>query len=74
MSKGAVLFTTGAPFSRIVRIVMDALYLTNERRDEITTPIGDDPGLEHFPKNRGLINSLHERESFKKINPSSLLR
>ena len=38
MSNRALLFTTGSPFSRIVRVVLDELGLDYERREEITTP------------------------------------
>jgi glutathione S-transferase len=38
LGKRALLFTTGSPFSRIVRIVLDELCLDYERREEITTP------------------------------------
>lgn len=38
MSNRALLFTTGSPFSRIVRIVLHELGLDYERREEITTP------------------------------------
>lgn len=38
MNNRALLFTTGSPFSRIVRIVLDELELDYERREEITTP------------------------------------
>jgi glutathione S-transferase len=41
MSKRALLFTTGSPFSRIVRIVLDELRLDYERREEITTPTSE---------------------------------
>ena len=34
----ALLFTTGSPFARAVRIVLDELELEYERREEITTP------------------------------------
>lgn len=34
----ALLFTTGSPFARAVRIVLDELELDYERREEITTP------------------------------------
>ncbi|QFT74401.1 glutathione S-transferase family protein [Ruegeria sp. THAF33] len=34
----ALLFTTGSPFARAVRIVLDELSLDYERREEITTP------------------------------------
>ncbi len=34
----ALLFTTGSPFARAVRIVLDELGLDYERREEITTP------------------------------------
>ena len=34
----ALLFTTGSPFSRIVRVVLDELGLDYEPREEITTP------------------------------------
>ena len=34
----ALLFTTGSPFARAVRIVLDELALDYERREEITTP------------------------------------
>ena len=38
MKNRALLFTTGSPFSRVVRIVLDELGLDYERREEITTP------------------------------------
>lgn len=34
----ALLFTTGSPFARAVRITLDELGLDYERREEITTP------------------------------------
>ncbi len=34
----ALLFTTGSPFARAVRIILDELELDYERREEITTP------------------------------------
>ena len=34
----ALLFTTGSPFARAVRIVLDELGLDYERREEITAP------------------------------------
>ncbi|WP_425079979.1 glutathione S-transferase N-terminal domain-containing protein [Ruegeria denitrificans] len=34
----ALLFTTGSPFARAVRIVLDELSLDYEKREEITTP------------------------------------
>jgi glutathione S-transferase len=34
----ALLFTTGSPFARGVRIILDELGLDYERREEITTP------------------------------------
>ena len=34
----ALLFTTGSPFARAVRIVLDELGLDYEKREEITTP------------------------------------
>ncbi|WP_170529620.1 glutathione S-transferase family protein [Ruegeria arenilitoris] len=34
----ALVFTTGSPFARAVRIVLDELSLDIERREEITTP------------------------------------
>ncbi len=34
----ALLFTTGSPFARAVRIVLDELSLEYEKREEITTP------------------------------------
>ena len=41
MSTRALLFTTGSPFSRIVRIVLDELGLDYEQREEITTPTSE---------------------------------
>lgn len=41
MSTRALLFTTGSPFSRIVRIVLEELGLDYERREEITTPTAE---------------------------------
>ena len=41
MSSRALLFTTGSPYSRIVRIVLDELELDYERREEITTPTSE---------------------------------
>lgn len=41
MSTRALLFTTGSPFSRIVRIVLDELGLDYEKREEITTPTSE---------------------------------
>ena len=38
----ALLFTTGSPFARGVRIVLDELGLDYERREEITTPAVDE--------------------------------
>jgi len=34
----ALLYTTGSPFARAIRIVLDELGLEYERREEITTP------------------------------------
>jgi glutathione S-transferase len=34
----ALLFTTGSPFARAVRIILDELGLDYEKREEITTP------------------------------------
>jgi len=34
----ALLFTTGSPFARAVRIILDELHLDYEKREEITTP------------------------------------
>lgn len=34
----ALLFTTGSPFARAIRIILDELALDYERREEITTP------------------------------------
>lgn len=34
----ALLFTTGSPFARAVRIILHELNLDNERREEIATP------------------------------------
>lgn len=34
----ALLFTTGSPFARAVRIILDELELDYQRREEITTP------------------------------------
>ncbi len=42
MSKRALLFTTGSPFARAVRITLDELGLEYERREEITTPSAED--------------------------------
>ena len=33
-----LLFTTGSPFARGVRVILDELGLDYERREEITTP------------------------------------
>ena len=41
MSARALLFTTGSPFSRIVRVVLNELGLEYERREEITTPTSE---------------------------------
>jgi len=41
MSNRALLFTTGSPFSRIVRVVLDELNLDYERQEEITTPTAE---------------------------------
>lgn len=41
MSNRALLFTTGSPFSRIVRVALDELGLDYERREEITTPTSE---------------------------------
>lgn len=41
MNTRALLFTTGSPFSRIVRVVLDELGLDYERREEITTPTSE---------------------------------
>jgi glutathione S-transferase len=41
VSNRALLFTTGSPFSRIVRVVLDELDLDYERREEITTPTSE---------------------------------
>ena len=38
----ALLFTTGSPFARAVRIVLDELGLDFERREEITTPSAEE--------------------------------
>ena len=38
MNNRALLFTTGSPYARAVRIVLDELHLEYERREEITTP------------------------------------
>lgn len=38
----ALLFTTGSPFARAVRIILDELGLDYERREEITTPSAED--------------------------------
>ena len=38
----ALLFTTGSPFARGVRILLDELGLDYERREEITTPTADE--------------------------------
>ena len=38
----ALLFTTGSPFARAVRIVLDELGLDYERREEVTTPSVED--------------------------------
>jgi len=38
MGRRTLLFTTGSPFSRIVRVVLDELGLDYEQREEITTP------------------------------------
>jgi glutathione S-transferase len=34
----ALLFTTGSPFARAVRIILDELNLDYEKREEVTTP------------------------------------
>ena len=34
----ALLFTTGSPFARAIRIILDELSLDYEKREEITTP------------------------------------
>lgn len=38
----ALLFTTGSPFARAARIVLDELGLDYERREEITTPSAEE--------------------------------
>ncbi|SRR6056297_552506 len=38
----ALLFTTGSPFARAVRITLDELGLDYERREEITTPSAEE--------------------------------
>ena len=38
----ALLFTTGSPFARAVRIVLDELGLDYERHEEITTPSAEE--------------------------------
>lgn len=38
----ALLFTTGSPFARAVRIILDELGLDYERREEITTPSAEE--------------------------------
>lgn len=38
----ALLFTTGSPFARAVRIALDELGLDYERREEITTPSAEE--------------------------------
>ncbi|NNC99280.1 MAG: glutathione S-transferase family protein [Gammaproteobacteria bacterium] len=42
MTKRTLLFTTGSPFARAVRITLDELGLEYERREEITTPSVED--------------------------------
>ena len=42
MNKRVLLFTTGSPFARAVRITLDELGLEYERREEITTPSVED--------------------------------
>lgn len=42
MHSRALLFTTGSPFARAVRITLDELGLEYERREEITTPSVED--------------------------------
>lgn len=34
----SLLFTTGSPFARGIRVILDELGLGYERREEITTP------------------------------------
>lgn len=41
MNTRTLLFTTGSPFSRIVRVVLDELGLDYVRREEITTPTAE---------------------------------
>lgn len=38
MENRALIFTTGSPFARAVRITLDELNLSYEKREEITTP------------------------------------
>ena len=38
MGKRALLFTSGSPYSRLVRVVLDELELDYEKREELTTP------------------------------------
>lgn len=38
MENRALVFTTGSPFARVVRITLDELNLPYEKREEITTP------------------------------------
>ena len=35
---GALLFTTGSPFARAIRIILDELNVKYEKREELTTP------------------------------------
>ena len=42
MSTRALLFTSGSPFARAVRVTLDELGLEYERREEITTPSVED--------------------------------
>ena len=42
MTARTLLYTTGSPFARAVRIVLDELCLDYERKEEITTPTVED--------------------------------
>ena len=45
----ALLFTTGSPFARAVRIILDELQLDYEKREEITNT----PAIHSSPESGG---------------------
>ena len=42
MTNRSLLYTSGSPFARAVRIVLDELCLDYERKEELTTPTAED--------------------------------